>query len=65
MSALSVTLCFLLSLQQGFGDHHFNPVEWNPQASSSSQCGTAYSSDLTNAIGTVAQIITDSIDYIP
>ena len=65
MAAFLATLCVLLSLQQALGEQSFNPVEWSMQTSSSSQCGAGYSYDLTSAITTVAQMITDSIDYIP
>ena len=65
MVAVCAALCLLLSLQQVLGDAPFNPVEWSTQISSTSQCGVASKSDLTNVITTVAQMITDSIDYIP
>ena len=65
MVALYVALCLLLSMQQVLCAKNFGAVEWSTQTSSSSQCGVASSSDLTNVITTVTQMITNSINYIP
>ena len=66
--ATSYTALFvILSLQQVLCAQNFIALEWSTQTSfPSSQCGTASSSsDLSSAISTVAQMIANSIDYIP
>ena len=59
-------LCVILSLQQVLCAQNFTAVEWNVQTSSSSQCETSpSSSELTSAISTVAQMIANTVDYLP
>ena len=58
-------LCVILSLQQVLSVQNFTAVEWSVQTSSS-QCKTPPSSSLlTTAISTVAQMIANTVGYLP